>query len=207
MSQEELVSTPKSTSRVSVTKWVIPLIVLILIATQVWLFSRVDKLENELKQAQDNIITLQSGLASDQSNIVTLRNGLASAQSDLAYVIPLAENANFYAHSHYSDLRLKTDISDISNSLESILALHGIRFHWNTQDFPAMSFNDNNQIGFIAQEVEKVYPELVMVAPNGYKMVDYARLTPILVEAIKEQQAMIDSLQQRISSLENKGEQ
>jgi len=207
MSQEELVSTPKSTSRVSVTKWVIPLIVLILIATQVWLFSRVDKLENELKQAQDNIITLQSGLASDQSNIVTLRNGLASAQSDLAYVIPLAENANFYAHSHYSDLRLKTDISDISNSLESILALHGIRFHWNTQDFPAMSFSDNPQIGFIAQEVEKIFPELVMVAPNGYKVVDYARLTPILVEAIKEQQAIIDSLQQRISALENKGEQ
>jgi len=99
-------------------------------------------------------------------------------------------------------LRLKTDISDIYNALDSILALHGIRFNWNTQDFPAMSFNDNPQIGFIAQEVEQIYPELVMIAPNGYKVIDYARLTPILVEAIKEQQTMIDSLQQRISAIE-----
>ena len=195
MSQEELISTPKTTSRVSIAKWVIPLIVLILIATQVWLYYRVDKLEKELKQAQSTIITLQSGLTSAQSNIVTLQSGLE-------YVIPLAENANFYAHSHYSDLRLKTDISDIYNALDSILALHGIRFNWNTQDFPAMSFNDNPQIGFIAQEVEQIYPELVMIAPNGYKVIDYARLTPILVEAIKEQQTMIDSLQQRISAIE-----
>ena len=83
MSQEELISTPKTTSRVSIAKWVIPLIVLILIATQVWLYYRVDKLEKELKQAQSTIITLQSGLTSAQSNIVKLQSGLTSAQSNI----------------------------------------------------------------------------------------------------------------------------
>ena len=50
------------------------------------------------------------------------------------------------------------------------------------------------QIGLIAQEVEKIYPELVLTDVDGYKSVDYSKLTPILVEAIKELKAENDQL-------------
>ena len=64
-----------------------------------------------------------------------------------------------------------------------------------------MDFGDERQIGFSAQEVEKLFPEIVMTDTNGYKSVDYGRLTPILVEAIKEQQQQIDAQQQQINEL------
>ena len=57
-----------------------------------------------------------------------------------------------------------------------------------------MKFTDTRQIGFSAQEVEKLFPEVVLTDANGYKSVDYGRLTPVLVEAIKELQKQIDTL-------------
>ena len=56
--------------------------------------------------------------------------------------------------------------------------------------------------GVVAQEVEKVLPELVNTDENGYKSVEYANLTPVLIEAIKEQQAIIDQQNKRIENLE-----
>ena len=64
-----------------------------------------------------------------------------------------------------------------------------------------MEFGDERQIGFSAQEVEKLFPEVVTTDANGYKSVDYGRLTPVLVEAIKEQQKQIDAQQQQIDEL------
>jgi len=64
-----------------------------------------------------------------------------------------------------------------------------------------MQFNDERQLGFSAQEVEKLFPEIVMTDDNGYKSVDYGRLTPVLVEAIKEQQQQIIKLQVQIDEL------
>ena len=60
-----------------------------------------------------------------------------------------------------------------------------------------------NDIGFIAQELEIIYPELVKTGSNGYKSVDYSKLTPILVEAIKAQQAQIDALKTENGSLKS----
>ena len=57
-----------------------------------------------------------------------------------------------------------------------------------------MDFSDDRQIGFSAQEVEKLFPEIVVTDATGYKSVDYGRITPILVEAVKEQQQQIDEL-------------
>ncbi len=57
------------------------------------------------------------------------------------------------------------------------------------------------QVGLIAQELEKVYPELVFTDADGYKSVNYAQLTPVLIEAIKEQQAQIEALKQQNTAL------
>ncbi|MDF1550612.1 MAG: secretion protein Por, partial [Bacteroidales bacterium] len=58
------------------------------------------------------------------------------------------------------------------------------------------------QLGLVAQEVEKILPELVSTSPNGYKAIDYSKLTPVLVEAIKEQNTIILNLHDRIDKLE-----
>ena len=63
---------------------------------------------------------------------------------------------------------------------------------------------EEKQIGMIAQEVEKVLPELVSEDPDGFLSVNYANLVSVLVEANKEQQKLIEDLQERVKKLETK---
>jgi septal ring factor EnvC (AmiA/AmiB activator) len=63
------------------------------------------------------------------------------------------------------------------------------------------------QIGVIAQEVEKVFPELVTTSDRGYKMVDYSKFTPVIIEAMKEQQKQIDRQQKLIESAKQENQQ
>ena len=130
-------------------------------------------------------------------NVKTMEVNIGAIESELSVVGALARNANSYAHSHYSDARMKRNITDLDNALANTLQLRAVTFNWNTDEFPDMGSSNQTQIGLIAQEVEKVYPELVSVDPGGYRMIDYAGLTPILLEAIKEQQTTINGLQQK----------
>ncbi len=100
---------------------------------------------------------------------------------------------------HASDLRFKTNIEEIPNTLEHIKKLRGVYYDWKRNEFPERNFNNKKQIGVIAQEVEKEFPELVNTGEDGYKSVDYTKLTPILIEAIKEQQKIIEELQKQNS--------
>ena len=93
-----------------------------------------------------------------------------------------------------SDIRFKKNITPLANSLDKVLKLQGVNYFWKTKEFPDRYFNDKRQIGLIAQEVEKIFPELVLTDTDGYKSVDYSKLTPILVEAIKELKAENDLL-------------
>jgi len=93
-----------------------------------------------------------------------------------------------------SDGRYKSNIAQLSNMLTSVLALRGVTYNWKTEEFPEKEFTEELQIGFIAQELEKIFPELVYTDKNGYKAVDYSKLTPILLEATKEQQNLIEEL-------------
>ncbi|MBI4084381.1 MAG: tail fiber domain-containing protein [Candidatus Levybacteria bacterium] len=93
-----------------------------------------------------------------------------------------------------SDASLKQDIEPIGNALGKILALKGIHFKWNNQT------DDESHIGFIAQEVESVIPELVKTDPKtGIKSINYIGFVPILVNAIKEQQEQIASLAGKVN--------
>ncbi|MEZ4953982.1 MAG: tail fiber domain-containing protein [Saprospiraceae bacterium] len=94
-----------------------------------------------------------------------------------------------------SDRRYKTDFQAITNPLEKIQQLNGLYYNWKTEKFPDKQFTDERQIGVIAQEVEVLFPEIVLTDEQGFKSVDYSKLTPILLEAIKEQQQMIEQLQ------------
>jgi hypothetical protein len=98
-----------------------------------------------------------------------------------------------------SDSRYKENIKGISNALNLVKKLNGITFDYSpkfySNDKLVQSKTGKNQLGFIAQDVQKVIPQIVMYddSTDSYSM-DYAKLVPVLVEAIKEQQSQIDSL-------------
>ena len=89
-----------------------------------------------------------------------------------------------------SDKSLKTSIQQIPNALEKLKQLNGVSFNWKS--------SGEKSIGLIAQDVEKVYPEIVSTGENGLKAVDYAKLVAVLIEAVKEQQKQIDELKAQL---------
>jgi hypothetical protein len=100
-----------------------------------------------------------------------------------------------------SDARLKTNIIPLTSGLDIILALNGYYYDWNSKAKKEKKLSNEKQIGFVAQEVEKVVPEIVTTAPNGYKAINYTKVAPIIVEAIKEQQKEIETLKKENSEL------
>jgi hypothetical protein len=99
-----------------------------------------------------------------------------------------------------SDERLKDNIELISNPVEKVQELRGVTWEWNDEASDAAK--DSPNVGVIAQDVEKVLPQLVHDRENGYKGVDYSKLTGLLIEAVKEQQDHISRLEERLSKLE-----
>ena len=91
-----------------------------------------------------------------------------------------------------SDKRLKENIKNIDNPLEKISMINGVTFDW-IHNEKAHS-NSGSDVGVIAQEIEKVLPEVVTTRDNGYKAVKYEKIVPLLIEAIKEQQEQINEL-------------
>ena len=93
-----------------------------------------------------------------------------------------------------SDEKMKKNIADIANPLDKIIALRGVNFDWKD----SVNFEKGRQMGFIAQEVEKVIPEVVRNSGDEYSMY-YGPVTALLVEGIKEQQKVIESQKARIN--------
>jgi hypothetical protein len=96
-----------------------------------------------------------------------------------------------------SDERLKDNIELISNPIEKVQSLKGVTWNWNDNADELQQSLPN--VGVIAQDVEKVLPQLVTDRDNGFKGVDYAKLTGLLIEAVKDQQKQIDELKSKLS--------
>ena len=101
-----------------------------------------------------------------------------------------------------SDKRLKENIIEISNPLDKIKQVRGIYYDWK-ENVKEKGFHPNrkkNEIGMIAQEVEKIIPQEIEPAPfnNDYKTIKYDRIIPLLVECIKDQQKQIDDLKNKL---------
>lgn len=97
-----------------------------------------------------------------------------------------------------SDIRYKKDFAPIHESLSIINSLNGYYHYWKDEDFPEWEFGTDREIGFKAQEVQAVLPELVTEMEDGMLGVDYSKVVPVLVEAIKAQQKLIDDLYTKI---------
>ncbi len=119
-----------------------------------------------------------------------------------------------------SDIRLKDNIRNMDHSLNRVIQLQPIQFNYkpnstkygqnNSSDSTTVdpevnaamnAYYKQNRYGFSAQEVQKVYPDLVTKDANGYLSVDYIGLIPALVVAIKEQQARISELEKKLNAI------
>ncbi|MEN5033360.1 tail fiber domain-containing protein [Pseudomonas sp. TWI929] len=90
----------------------------------------------------------------------------------------------------FSDARLKTDIKELLDSTDTLMKIHGVRMKWIE--------SGREDIGVLAQDVQKVYPELVH-EKDGLLTVDYEKLVAPLIEAVRE-------LDQRVTALEKAGD-
>jgi hypothetical protein len=86
-----------------------------------------------------------------------------------------------------SDSRLKEDVATIAGATALVTALRGVRFSWRPEAAGAGQRASLRDVGFIAQEVEAVLPELVFARGDGFKAVAYQGVIPVLVEAFREQ--------------------
>ena len=104
-----------------------------------------------------------------------------------------------------SDERLKKEIRPFdSGMLERALKLHPVFYRWREELMGnRLGPNPGESYGFIAQEVEKIYPEMVSTGPDGYKAVDYTRLPFVLLGALQEEHAKVQSLEARLARLES----
>jgi len=110
-----------------------------------------------------------------------------------------------------SDRRLKKNITDINGALSLISELEPRTYNFRVNEYPDMDLANGDKMGFIAQEIEKVLPELVRTGRtveslNGEKFnsksVNYVELIPLLTKAIQEQQAIIDSQKDQMAVMQ-----
>jgi hypothetical protein len=103
-----------------------------------------------------------------------------------------------------SDERFKQNIRPITTPLQKLLQLNGVEYEMKKDAFQKNNFASGRQMGLLAQSVEKIIPEAVSENADGYKGVDYAKLVPLLIEAIKEQQVQIMQQQKEINQLKKR---
>lgn len=109
----------------------------------------------------------------DPSRYVQIQGGLVVSEDIIAFA--------------GSDSRLKDNQENITNALDKVKQLNGISFNWNEK-----SKRTGKDYGVIAQEVEKILPEIVITKDSGYKAVRYEKIIPLLIEAIKELSAKLE---------------
>ena len=119
-------------------------------------------------------------------------NGDVHVQGDITYSGTSSQS---------SDRRFKENITPIEGALDKVQRLRGVNFHWRREEYPDLRFKQGRDVGLIAQEVEAVLPEAVETDEEGYKSLAYTKLTALLVEAVKEQQALIDAQEATIDDL------
>jgi hypothetical protein len=117
--------------------------------------------------------------------------GVGTAGSGTAGEIRAVNNITAY----YSDDRLKTRLGNIEGALDKVMSLNGFHYEAN-ETAQALGYDVKSEVGLSAQEVQAVLPEVVVPAPidEKYLTIHYERIIPLLVEAIKELKAEVDSL-------------
>lgn len=150
-----------------------------------------------LGRYNDTSSNLSSGWVATDPLLIA-GNGASSTNRSNAFT--LYKNGNLTIAgtlTQNSDARLKTNILRITNAMEKLRLLNGYQYNWNT------SYSDNQELntGLLAQEIEKLMPELILKDGNGILSVDYNGMIPYLLEGIKNLQTEIETLQKTLDEL------
>ena len=100
-----------------------------------------------------------------------------------------------------SDERLKENVKPIENALDKVSKIGGYEFDWKElteEEKETIHGNEGHDVGVIAQEIEKVLPEVVTERDSGYKAVKYEKIVPLLIESIKDLKAEIEELKGKL---------
>lgn len=131
-------------------------------------------------------------------------NGVLSPRKDNTHTLGTSSNrwSTVYATNgtiQTSDERFKKNIENMGYGLTTLMELRPVTYQWKEEE------NGDTKLGFIAQELEKVVPEVVSIANDDIQTrgVNYAELVPVLVKAIQEQQQIIDGLEGENASLKD----
>jgi hypothetical protein len=163
---------------------------------------------NPLDGQEPGALTIQNQSTSNPALAIALNNfvGLEvpapSFRLDLPNIGDARGRARANAWTTYSSGRWKHNVQPISDALDKVLSLRGVSFDWNAEH------GGSHDIGFVAEEVGKVIPEVVTYEADGVnaKGLAYDRLTALTVEAIREQQAQIKALQESNALLQKQVE-
>ena len=139
---------------------------------------------NLIFDGTSNSLTISAGGLHVGSGVTPTTVGIVQATNDVVA---------YYS----SDARLKTNVIPIPNALEKIMQISGVTFDWiplSPEQRKTLHPNEGHDIGVIAQEIEKVLPEVVTTRDTGFKAVKYEKIVALLIEAIKDQQFQIDQL-------------
>jgi hypothetical protein len=152
--------------------------------------------------ASDYSTLLRSNANDTATGIITFSNSTASTSKTTGAVIvtggvgisgALNVGGDVTAFAS-SDERLKDNLTKIQNPIEKINQIGGYEFDWNDKQ----DLHKGHDIGVVAQEIEKVLPEIVTDRDDGYKAVKYEKLVALLIEGMKEQQKQIEELKLKI---------
>ncbi len=152
---------------------------------------------NELRLHSDNPGAAVSFGTQDNAAVFT-----QAGRFQISGAYGLFVNGSIWANgtTYASDERFKQNITAIQSPLQKLVQINGVEYEMKTGSFQKNNFQKGRQMGLLAQNVEKIVPEAVNEI-DGYKGVDYARLVPLLIEAIKEQQKQIDEQRKIIEGL------
>jgi hypothetical protein len=149
-------------------------------------------------------ITFTAGNGQGAGGNIYLKPGIDQSDTNDGLVIVNGSGTYTGTWTQASDRRFKDDITPIKNAAEIVESLEGVEYRWKQKEYSEKQFPNGKNIGLIAQDVEKVIPSLVETDKEGYKSIDYTKISVLLIEAFKEQQKKIEELSNRIKELESK---
>jgi hypothetical protein len=162
--------------------------------------------------------TFESGASSGQPTVVAeIRSSDGSAKFNGGLNVGTASGSvtgeirasNEITAYYSSDIRLKENIRLIADPIGIINQIRGVYYDWTDDHIKARGGEDGyfvrkHDIGVIAQEVEKVLPEIVAERDDGTKVVKYEKIVALLIEAVKDQQQQINQILVQLENLTNK---
>jgi hypothetical protein len=148
-----------------------------------------------LRMYNANVIRIDLNTETSAFSFINAGNVVIGSNAEVSSIYKFQVTGKIYATDDiiaFSDISVKNNIRNIDNALERVTKSRGVIYD-------RKDINSINNIGFIAQELEEQFPELISVNDDGTKGVKYQNAVAILFEAIKEQQKQIDRLKKQVA--------